>query len=38
MYRKPVDRGKDRRDFVQGANRTHKKNLRPAPMRGGYRL
>ncbi len=36
--RKETNRYKDRRRFSKTADRTHKKNLRSNPMRGGYRL
>lgn len=38
-YRKKIrNKGKDRRRFSRTAGRTHKKNLRASPMRGGIRL
>jgi len=36
--RKKLSRGKSRRLFSKTAGRTHKKNVSPAPMRGGIRL
>ena len=38
-FRKRItNKGKDRRRFSRTAGRTHKKNLRATPMRGGIRL
>lgn len=38
-YRKRIsNKGKDRRRFSRTASKTHKKNLRATPMRGGIRL
>lgn len=38
-YRNRVkNRGKDRRRFSKTASRSHKKNMRATPMRGGFRL
>lgn len=38
-YRKPIrNKNRDRRRFSKTASRTHKKNLRALPMRGGFRL
>lgn len=38
MKRKPMSKKKSRRVFKKTASRTHKKNVRPALMRGGIRL
>ncbi len=37
-YRKKMSRKGSRKNFRKGAVHVNKKNLRPAPMRGGYRL
>lgn len=37
MKRRPLSRGKSRRTFRRGT-KTHRKNMTPAPQRGGYRL
>lgn len=38
-FRKKIrNKGRDRRRFSRTAGRTHKKNLRAMPMRGGFRL
>lgn len=38
-FRKKIrNKHKDRRRFSRTAGRTHKKNLRATPMRGGFRL
>lgn len=38
-YRKKIrNKGKDRRRFSRTADKSHKKNYRAAPMRGGIRL
>ena len=36
--RRSMRRGKSERYFKQTADRTHKFNVQPRPMRGGYRL
>lgn len=36
--RKRVSRSKSKRMFAKGAGRTHARNVRSAPMRGGIRL
>jgi len=33
-----MNKGKSRRSFSRGADRVHKKNIQPGPMRGGIRL
>jgi len=38
MRRNRMSKRKSRRSFSKGASRTHRKNLSPAPMRGGIRL
>jgi len=38
MLRRRVKKVKDRKYFSSTANRTHKKNLRETPMRGGFRI
>lgn len=38
MRRYKPNKHKDRRRFSRTAGRTHKKNLRATPMRGGIRL
>jgi len=38
MFRKRMKRHKSKRLFSRTASRTHKKNLRGKPMRGGIRL
>jgi len=37
-YRQKMNRGKSRRVFSRTASRSHAKNFRGAPMRGGIRL
>jgi len=37
-YRKKMKRGKSKKLFSRTASRTHKKNMRSGPMRGGIRL
>lgn len=36
--RRRMSRKKSRKNFRKGAVRTNSKNMRAAPMRGGYRL
>jgi lysylphosphatidylglycerol synthetase-like protein (DUF2156 family) len=36
--RKPMSRGKSKRNFRKAAKRVHKKNVSPRAMRGGIRL
>lgn len=38
MRRQKMSRGRSRRMFSKTASRSHKKNFRGAPMRGGIRL
>lgn len=38
MYGRKMSRKKANRKFKHSANRTHKKNVRGRPMRGGIRL
>lgn len=38
MYRKRVNRRRDRKIFSRTARKVHGKNLRAMPMRGGIRL
>ena len=38
MKRRRMSRRKSKRVFRRSAARTHKKNLRASPMRGGFRL
>lgn len=37
-YRKKMSRKRSRRSFSKGASRTHYKNVKPRPQRGGIRL
>jgi len=37
-YRKKMSKRNSKRSFSKHASRTHRKNLSPAPMRGGIRL
>lgn len=37
MKRKPMSRRHSRKLFTKTASRTHRKNVRPVPMRGGIR-
>lgn len=37
-HRRPANRPSDRRSFSRTAQRVHKKNINPGPMRGGIRL
>ncbi len=37
-YRRKMSKQKSRKVFKKSASRTHKKNLRDRPMRGGIRL
>ena len=37
-YRKKMRRSKSKKYFSKTASRTHKKNVRAKPMRGGIRL
>ncbi len=36
--RRKMGKKRSRRSFSKGASMTHRKNLSPAPMRGGIRL
>lgn len=38
MKRRPLSNAKSQRLFTHTAKSTHPKNVRNAPMRGGYRL
>lgn len=38
MFRKKMSKRKDKKVFSHTADRTHAKNLRATPMRGGIRL
>jgi len=38
MKRRPMSRGKSKRQFSRRAGKTHRKNLAVGPMRGGIRL
>lgn len=38
MKRHRVSRRKSKKMFTRGAKRTHKRNLRARPMRGGFRI
>lgn len=38
MKRKILNRKANKRIFKKGAKKVHKKNISPAPMRGGIRL
>jgi len=38
MQRRPVNKRSSTRSFNHKADRTHPKNMRNAPMRGGWRL
>lgn len=37
-HRRPANRKSDKRSFTRNAMKVHKKNIAPAPMRGGIRL
>ncbi len=37
-YRRKIKRSKSKRSFSKYASRTHRKNVRSNPMRGGIRL
>lgn len=37
-YRSKMSKKSSKKSFARGASRTHKKNLRAGPMRGGIRL
>ena len=37
-YRKKMSKRRSKRDFRKHGSKTHKKNLRAGPMRGGIRL
>jgi len=37
-FRKKMKRSKSRRQFSKFADKTHRKNVDPRPMRGGIRL
>jgi len=37
-HRKKIGKSKSRKLFSKTARRTHKKNLRATPMRGGFRI
>ncbi len=37
-YRKKMSRRRSKRDFREHGSKTHKKNFRASPMRGGFRL
>lgn len=37
-HRKSVNKGKSSAQFRHGASKTHGKNVRMRPMRGGFRL
>ncbi|WNK15060.1 MAG: hypothetical protein [Microvirus sp.] len=38
MFRRKIPLKKSKRNFSKSANRSHAKNFRGAPMRGGIRL
>lgn len=38
MIRRRAKKGRDKKYFSATANKTHKKNLRENPMRGGFRI
>lgn len=37
-HRKKMNRGKSKRMFSKTADRTHRFNMQPGPMRGGIRM